>query len=173
MDGAAQEGSTALLLDGLIEVGLVAQQEALRYAGAVGKGGSELNVWGEDVASAGLAQLLRGKRGLDAEEGQVRALELLQVGDDHLLIVPAGLASRVIGSDFENAVVSIVTLGTDGLGQREESVEDVVSADHVGIGRGSEFVGTGGVEVGELATDNALREIRDAWAEAVQGCVDS
>lgn len=170
LDGAAQEGSTAFILDGRVKGGLATHQRAVVNARSVGEGGSELDVFVEDIAGAGLAQLVSGKRGLDAKEDQVFALELIQVGDDHLLLGAAGVlvGTRAVGSSFENAVLSIVAFATDGLGHRIEGVENVVSADYVGIGGGGEFVGTGGVEVGELATDNTFWTTRDAWAETVQ-----
>jgi len=191
LDGAAQEGCTTLLLNGFVEVGLAPHKGAVCDAGSVGEGGSELDVLVEDVAGTGLAELLSGKRGLNAKEDQVCTLELFQVGDDHLLLGTARVlgskrlpeaiggrrtggeevlaGSRVGGANLENTVVSVVGLGADGLGQREEGVENVVSADHVGIGGGSELIRAGGVEVGELTADYALRTSRQAWAEAVQG----
>lgn len=163
LDGTAQEGCATFLLHGRIEGGLATHKRAVCDAGGVGKGRSELDVLVEDIAGARPAQLVCGKGGLDAKECEVFFLELFQVRDDHLLFT----AARVLGSNrcpktagggfcrtgeealagsirrgpyFENAIVSAIVFGTDGLRQGVEGVEDVISADHVRVERCGELV---------------------------------
>jgi len=71
LDGAAQEGSATLLLYGIVKVGLPTHERAIWYAEGVGDGRHELNVLVEDIAGAGLAQLIGAKGGENSKEDQV------------------------------------------------------------------------------------------------------
>jgi len=180
LDRVAQEGGATFLLNGLVELDLATQKRAVRGARSVGDGRHELSVFIEDVAGTGLAQLLSWKRGLNAKQKKVFALELFQVGDDHLLLAAARilgserqpkivggrgffraggeevLAGFQCGSNFKNAVVSAVGFGADSPGKRVEDVKDIVSAEHIGVGGGDKFVAAGVREFGELATNDVL-----------------
>ena len=95
LDGTAQEGCATFLLYGRVEGGLATHKRAVCDARSVGEGRSELDVLVEDIAGARLAQIVRGKGGLDAKENEIFLLELFQVGNDHLLFT----AARILGSN--------------------------------------------------------------------------
>ena len=158
LDGTAEEGRAAGARDGLVEGRLAAEEDGVGDTGCVGDVGLEADVRGEDVTSAGRAELvLREARG-EEKEGGVGGLEGVEVGRDDGLV---GRVERASGGDGARklcrAVVATVILRGHRILQGYERVQNIVDLDDLGVQVRRELLLASGVEVCESATNGGLR----------------
>jgi len=191
LDGVAEEVRSARAVHGVVEVGLAAHEGRVAEAGRVRAVALERDVRREDTARAGRAEIRVGHAGLQEEVHEVRLGERGRVGDQrgHGVVTAAQggvhvevvLEVRLAAADGDvdvdgrgrghlgGAVATAVRLAADGLTKRGEDVEDVVGKEDIGVGSGGELGLAGGVEVAELAANQAVWAGREGIASAERG----